>query len=529
VTNPQPPINDEQRLDRLRKHLGNRRWRMDNLGYTVARPIDGQIVQFRRNHAQRIIDTNEHNRMVILKSRQHGVTTGEFIRMLDACIFRPGIRCGVVAHVRDDARRWFNDKVLDVYARLPPEVKDACPIEAINKQAGEVLFRNGASIFVSVSLRGYATQILLVSEYGPMCAMDPARAEEVRTGALNTVQPGAIAMVESTAYGTGNDFHRISKEAQALDERIKAGTAKLTSMDYKFIFFPWFIDPKNEVPEREVEDIHISDAMLEYFVRIEHGIGHEIPPRKRAWYVKKQKEQGKLMTREHPSTPDEAFEAAAEAAYFGAELAAARREGRVCHIPIEKTLPVVTFWDIGRNDLTAIWFMQQIGKEYRFLDYMEDNGKDITYYAKWCLEWARKHGVRFSEHYLPHDIEVVELTRKDGKSRRRILEDGDIRPLVTVERTKDLGASIEAVRQAINVSYFDAERCEEGLARLGNYRRQRNRSQDSWGDTPAKTDDRNGTDAYRQFAQAYIQRPSAGKQAQRRKKRRREAPSAWAI
>jgi len=49
------------------------------------------------------------------------------------------------------------------------------------------------------------------------------------------------------------------------------------------------------------------------------------------------------------------------------QLQQARDEGRICWFPVE-SLEVHTFFDLGRNDSTAIWLMQAVGEELRFID-----------------------------------------------------------------------------------------------------------------------------------------------------------------
>ena len=58
----------------------------------------------------------------------------------------------------------------------------------------------------------------------------------------------------------------------------------------------------------------------------------------------------------------------AEGAIFGNQVLKAKKEERFCKIPVASGSQVYTFWDLGRNDHTAIWFMQNIGREYRMID-----------------------------------------------------------------------------------------------------------------------------------------------------------------
>jgi len=59
----------------------------------------------------------------------------------------------------------------------------------------------------------------------------------------------------------------------------------------------------------------------------------------------------------------------AEGAIFGRQAVQTKKDGRLLSIPISKSCTVDTFWDIGRSDHTAIWFMQKVGMQYRFVDF----------------------------------------------------------------------------------------------------------------------------------------------------------------
>ena len=60
----------------------------------------------------------------------------------------------------------------------------------------------------------------------------------------------------------------------------------------------------------------------------------------------------------------------------------ARKEGRIGKVPYEPQLPVLTAWDLGVGDSTAIWFLQQSGREVRAIDYYEADGEGLAHYAK---------------------------------------------------------------------------------------------------------------------------------------------------
>ena len=73
--------------------------------------------------------------------------------------------------------------------------------------------------------------------------------------------------------------------------------------------------------------------MRDYFDKLRETQGIELSAEQKAWYVKKAGTQLSDMKREYPSTPEEAFEASLEGAYYADQLAAAELQGRVGELP----------------------------------------------------------------------------------------------------------------------------------------------------------------------------------------------------
>jgi hypothetical protein len=135
----------------------------------------------------------------------------------------------------------------------------------------------------------------------------------------------------------------------------------LTPLDFKFHFTAWWEDAGNVLEAEVVETTEMQD----YFAKVmEHpwlkSRGVVFTRQQRAWYVKKAEQQGDKMKQEHPSHPDEAFEASVEGAYFGPQMLKVRAEGRICRIPILDK-PVYTTWDLGVGDAMTICFWQDLG------------------------------------------------------------------------------------------------------------------------------------------------------------------------
>ena len=75
------------------------------------------------------------------------------------------------------------------------------------------------------------------------------------------------------------------------------------------------------------------------------------------------------------------FEAAVKGAYYADQIRLARAENRIGKIPVEPSIDTHTFWDLGMNDTTAIWFVQIVGKEARIVDHYETSGESLEHYV----------------------------------------------------------------------------------------------------------------------------------------------------
>ena len=76
------------------------------------------------------------------------------------------------------------------------------------------------------------------------------------------------------------------------------------------------------------------------------------------------------------------FEAAIQGAFYAKEMKEATEDGRITRVPYDRAASVITAWDLGIGDSTAIWFAQFVGQEIRIIDYYENSGVGLDHYAK---------------------------------------------------------------------------------------------------------------------------------------------------
>lgn len=465
-------------------------WRLSNLYWIVDK--SGKRVRFIPNTSQLNLYTNMWYRNVILKARQRGYTTFINLYCLDSCIFNPDFSAGIIAHNLDDAKKIFRTKVKFPYENLPDGIKQA--VSANNDRSSEYIFSNGSSISVSTSYRSGTLQILHVSEMGKIAAKSPEKSQEIITGAFEAVPKEGVIFVESTAEGQGGDFYDITKRAQDLE---RAGT-KLTPFSMKFFFDAWHENPDYVMDD----DVDVNSEMAGYFQTLQDNHGITLTDKQKSWYVAKEETQQDKMKREYPSYPEEAFESAINGAIYAKQMARARLEKRICKIPVESSIQVHTFWDLGKRDATAIWFMQQVDKEIRWIDYYENSLEDIDHYCRVIQD----KGYLYGKHYMPHDVQVKLLGMV--RTRKKQFEQGGVSPIECVPVIPVLIEGIQMVRQAFGSYWFDSERCDKGIKNLDNYKWKWNESTGMYTDQHVHNWASNGCDALRQEAQGFkIEQP----------------------
>lgn len=159
-------------------------------------------------------------------------------------------------------------------------------------------------------------------------------------------------------------------------------------------------------------------------------------------------------------------------AYYAADLARARIENRICHIPADYLISYRAFWDIGgtgsRSDACAIWIAQFVGKEIRVLNYYEAVGQPLSAHVAWLIENGYKDAVC----YLPHD--GVQHDRVFDASYQSELARAGFSVITIPNQGKGAAMQrIAATRKIFAQLWFHVDRCNGGLQALGWYHEKR--------------------------------------------------------
>lgn len=187
------------------------------------------------------------------------------------------------------------------------------------------------------------------------------------------------------------------------------------------------------------------------------------------------------------------FDSAVKGAIYAQELVRAREQGRIGKVPIDPALEVWTAWDLGHRNATAIWFGQTAGAENRLVDYYEVVGGNLEMFVK----DLRAKSYLYGAHYLPHDVEVHELSA-GGKSRRQVL--GSLGVDATVVPLHSLEDGIAATKRFLATCWIDEHRCRRGLEALQLYRFDYDESARLFKRKPAEDWTTHAADALRQRA-----------------------------
>lgn len=193
------------------------------------------------------------------------------------------------------------------------------------------------------------------------------------------------------------------------------------------------------------------------------------------------------------------FTAALTGAYYGKQIEEAEKGNRIRSVPHDPSIVVDTYWDLGMDDTTTIWFIQSIGREFHAIDYHEMSGKGLDYYAGVLKDKSRDSKYVYGKHYWPHDGAARELGT--GKARTDTMR--DLGFIVEVQPRHHLSDGVHACRMVLPRTWFDSVKCERGVEALKNYQRKWDTKNKIFSETPLHNWASHGADGFRTFGMAY--------------------------
>lgn len=205
-----------------------------------------------------------------------------------------------------------------------------------------------------------------------------------------------------------------------------------------------------------------------------------------------------------------------EGAYYSRQMAKVEREGRVGDYPYRPELPVITSWDIGVDDYTAIWFWQIISStQVNLIDYYEASGigaedivlesmpetlTDLKLRQFGIEEITNRREVpfnRYEKHHLPHDVANREWGA-GAKRRSQTLTELGVMPVITGAQLGPV-ERVNASRQLLSICHFNERTTKLGVKRLWAYSRKKNKVTGQYGG-PLKDGNDHCADAFGEYA-----------------------------
>jgi len=198
---------------------------------------------------------------------------------------------------------------------------------------------------------------------------------------------------------------------------------------------------------------------------------------------------------------------ALEGAIYAKEIREATAAGRICSVPYDPAKSVDTYWDLGRADMTAIWFAQTVGFEHRLIDYYENTGRGLAHYLKELQARPYVYGTDWFPHDATSSLLAAEKTiQQQAEALGRKTE---ITPNI------GLANGLNAARTLFPRCWFDASKCADGLNALRHYQYKVDPDTGQRSKEPLHNWASHGADAFRYLAVA-ISEPRGKAQPRRR-------------
>jgi hypothetical protein len=330
--------------------------------------------------------------------------------------------------------------------------------------------------------------------------------------------------------GSATQFKTMSDNAFLETTKAYAGKTKLTRLHFKFHFFAWWMDSKNQLTGEEAQFVEIPEWQQRYFSDLA-ARGIKLTHCQKAWYYAK-KLEGTNMLKEHPSTDDECWQEDIRGAFFARELRDLRSRGKITAVPYNPNREIHTAWDLGISDYTSIWFFQVYGGEVYVIDYYENSDLGVSYYLQHVLaEWSKpvKEGGKayawYGKLFVPHDV-----AKRDSYYGEALIDTIKAAGWDAVAAPKqDKYASIEQARRLLPKCTFDETNCQVGIERLENYRKKISEQTGEYTSVPVHDINSHGADAFRTLAAKIGDVLTVGGRLGARKNRPKRLPIAPAI
>ena len=472
--------------DLVKNYISDKLWRLNNLYQIVD--VNGQKRKFQMFAAQHKVYSKllEHHRLIILKSRQHGISTFFLVDFFDDALFISDIDCGLMALGKDRTADLLNRTKL-MWDNLNPVLIKRMNIHKLTDNTQAMSFNNGSCIRIRNSFRSGTLQRLHISELGKIANIRPRDAVETNTGSLQAIHGKSNVIIESTAEGE-NMFKTKWDDAVEMYESGRP----LSHKDFLPVFLSWADDPKcvSDIPQEDT-----SESIKYFKKKEEHNM--IFTKEQKHWWIIQHRELKDEIYKEYPADPTDAFAKTLDGSYYGKLYSKyvyfGGRERQDLYSP---ELKVHVGWDLGMDGYTVMSFWQIFKNEARLIDEYYDNGNGIPHYVDILKQKRDELGYKYANHIFPHDVKVKELNTNMSRLETFL-------SLGITNHEVDEGLSvadgIDAVRQILPILYVD-KKCEYLIKCLKNYSKEWDDPKQVWKNKPREDQWCHGADSIRMFA-----------------------------
>lgn len=220
----------------------------------------------------------------------------------------------------------------------------------------------------------------------------------------------------------------------------------------------------------------LNHDLKDYFAKLSlEGINLTDP--QKWWYQKKSELLREDMTREFPSTPEEAFSASQEGYWYASYMKELWDSGRITNVSYDRFLSVHGAFDLGQADCTSIWFFQlPHSGEINIIDFWERNNTPLDQMIIVLKEKQYNYGT----HIWPHDANSRDRAGITFVQQARALGLTGI-----VLEPHSILQGINQVRTMFSKCWFDKTKCAAGLKHLECYKKRWSSSLGGWTSEPA--------------------------------------------
>lgn len=163
------------------------------------------------------------------------------------------------------------------------------------------------------------------------------------------------------------------------------------------------------------------------------------------------------------------FKTVAKGSIFGKQIQEAEDAGRISAFPPNKSEWVDTYWDLGVNDPTAIWFAHTYGDTVTFIDYYESSDLEISDF----VQILKEKGYKYRTHYMPHDARnrSIQTNKTTSAIFQAACRSAKISDDVFICDKMPQQDSINATRARFSMYRFDEGLTDDALRKLELYHR----------------------------------------------------------